>query len=206
MAARPAIERRLLAALEATPPRIPVIAGGCGSGRTAMLHGLRERLGTEAALIDVERIATTPERCLSSVLGAVRGHGGDPDRGEPAPPSPRAAFDRLCRFFIHARNPAGGRITFLLDEILEIRTFESFPGLRGALRTLRQSLCDSPNRFVLTTRFTNRTLRLFRDAPERFEFVHLPPLTPGEVRTALARLACTSRRTGGSTRPGSSTP
>jgi hypothetical protein len=41
---------------------------------------------------------------------------------------------------------------------------------------------------VLTTRFATRSLRLFRDAPERFEFVHLPPLTPSEVTTALTRL------------------
>ena len=60
LAGRPAIERRLLAALEATPPRIPVLLGGCGCGRTAMLRRLRERLGSGAELIDLERIATTP--------------------------------------------------------------------------------------------------------------------------------------------------
>ncbi len=188
LAGRPAIERRLLAALEATPPRIPVLLGGCGCGRTAMLRRLRERLGSGAELIDLERIATTPERCLASVLGAAGASGPIPDAGAPEPRSPGAAFDRLCGFFTHARTPGGGRITFLLDEMLELRTFESFPGLRGALGRFRQSLCDSPNRFVLTTRFTTRALRLFRDAPGRFELVHLPPLTPGEVREAIAPL------------------
>ena len=56
------------------------------------------------------------------------------------------------------------------------------------LRLFWQTLSDSPNRFVLTTRFATRTLRLFRDAPERFEFVHVPPLTPREVATTLAGL------------------
>ncbi len=186
LAARPAIERRLLAALEAEPPRIPVIVGGCGSGRTAMLRGLGERLGT--GLIDLERIATTPERCLASVRGAVHGHRPAGGAATPELGSPQAAFDRLCRFFTHSRSPAGEPVTFLLDEMLEIRTFESFPGLRGALPTFRQSLCDTPNRFVLATRFATRTLRLFRDAPGQFEFVHLPPLTPAEVGAALAGL------------------
>ena len=186
--ARLPIERRLLAALEAAPPRIPVVVGGCGSGRTALLHRLPERLGAGTVHVDLERTATTPERCLSSVLDAARGHGPAPGASTPGATPPRDAFDRLCRFFSRARNADGGPLTFLLDEMLEVRTFESFPGLRGALRAFLQSLCDSPNRFVLTTRFATRTLRLFRDAPGRFELVHLPPLTPGEVRATLAGL------------------
>lgn len=188
LTARQAIERRLLAALEAGPPRIPVVVGGCGSGRTATLQRLRDRLGAETVLVDVERIATTPERCLSSVLDAVRGTGRSPAAAGPAPGSPRAAFERLCRVLGDARGAAGEPLTFLLDEMLEIRTFENFPGLRGALRTFLRSLCDSRNRFVLSTRFAARTLRLFRDAPGRFEFVHLPPLTPADVRAMLAGL------------------
>ena len=139
-------------------------------------------------LVDLERIATTPERCLSSVLGALLGHAALPDGGEPAPGAPRTAFDRLCRLFARARGAGGGPVTFLIDEVLEIRTFESFPGLRSAFAMFRQSLCGGPNRFVLTTRFAARTVRLFRDAHGPFEFVHLPPLTPAEVRAALADL------------------
>ena len=139
-------------------------------------------------LVDLERIATTPERCLSAVLGALRGHAESGGGGGPAPGAPRTAFDRLCRLFARARGAGGGPVTFLIDEMLEIRTFESFPGLRGAFAMFRRSLCDSPNRFVLTTRFAARTVRLFRDAPGPFELVHLPPLTPAEVRAALAGL------------------
>jgi hypothetical protein len=89
---------------------------------------------------------------------------------------------------VEARTATGTPVTFLLDDALEIRTFESFPGLRGALRELWAPLCEGPNRFVLTTRFLARTERLFRDAPARFEFVHLSSLTPTEVATALARI------------------
>ena len=187
-AERPAIERRLLAALQATPPRIPVVVGGCGSGRTSLLRRLNKLLGPETEYLDVERIATTPEGFLASVTQATRCQApkarAHTDDTRPA----RAAFDRVCHFFEHARTSTGGSVAFLLDEALEIRTFESFPGLRGALREFWRTLCESPNRFVLTTRFVSRTLRLFRDAPERFEFVHLPPLTPSEVTAALARL------------------
>ncbi len=167
---------------------MPVVVGGCGSGRTSLLQRLRERLGSATVLVDLERVATTPERCLSSVLGALQGHAVFRDGGAPTPGEPRAAFDRLRRLFTRARGTGGGPVTFLIDEMLEIRTFESFPGLRSAFATFRQSLCDSPNRFVLTTRFAARTVRLFRDAPGPFEFVHLPPLTPAEVRAALADL------------------
>ena len=188
LAARPAAERRLLAALDAVPPRLPVVVGGCGGGRTSLLQRLRARLGPGTVLVDLERVATTPERCLSSVLAALPGPAAPPVGGEPVPGAPRAAFDRLCHLFAVARGADGGPVAFLIDEMLEIRTFESFPGLRSAFAMFRQSLCDSPNRFVLTTRFTARTVRLFRDAPGPFEFVHLPPLTPAEVRAALADL------------------
>ena len=186
---RPAIERRILTALEATPPQIPLIVGGCGSGRTSVLRRLRELLGPETEYIDVERIATTPESFLSSVTHATRCQAPEMTPGTDDTPAARAAFDRVCHFLEHARTETGRTVTFLLDEALEIRTFESFPGLRGVLREFWQTLCESPNRFVLTTRFVSRTHRLFRDAPERFEFVHLPPLTPREVAMTLARLS-----------------
>ena len=188
LAERPAIERRLLASLEATPPRIPILVGGCGSGRTSLLRRLHELLGSETEYIDVERIATTPEAFLSSVTHTARCQAPEMPPGNADTRAARAAFDRVCHFLEHARTPSGTSVTFLLDEALEIRTFESFPGLRGVLREFWQTLCQSSNRFVLTTRFVNRTLRLFRDAPDRFEFVHLPPLTPREVTTWLARL------------------
>ena len=184
---RPAIERRLLAALTATPSRIPVIVGGCGTGRTALLTRLRERLGPSTEYIDVERIATTPEGFLSSTTSGTRCHAPElPTRAESR--SAKMAFERICQFLTHARSDTGDAVTFLLDEALEVRTFENFPGLRGALRDFWHALCDTSNRFVLSTRFTSRTLRLFRDAPGQFEFVHLPPLTPTEATAILVGL------------------
>lgn len=187
LAERPALERRLLAALAAAPSRIPVIVGGCGTGRTTLLTRLRERLGPNTEYIDVERIATTPEGFFSSATRTTRYHVPEFREGAESG-SAKMAFERICQFLTHARTDTGDAVTFLLDEALEVRTFESFPGLRGALRDFWHALCDTSNRFVLSTRFMTRTLRLFRDAPGRFEFVHLPPLTPTEVTAALAGL------------------
>ena len=64
-------ERRVLSALESAPSRIPVVLGGCGSGRTTLLHRMRDRIGRSAAqYVDIERCATTPERFLQAVTGA----------------------------------------------------------------------------------------------------------------------------------------
>ena len=177
-------DRRVLSAVEASPSRIPVIPGGCGSGRTALLQRLRDRLGRGAAqYIDVERCATTPERFLQAVISSspFAWQGGDP-----APATAREAFDQLGRFLDAARAPGGAPCTFLLDEVLELRTFESFPGLRHVLRDMLEALSASPNRFVLTTRYVARAHRLLRDATSRFEVMHVPPLAATEIMDVLA--------------------
>lgn len=182
---RPALERRVLAALEGDKPRVPVLLGGCGSGRTSLLLRLRDLIGrTQAQYVDVERIATTPERFLAAIREAspFTAHQHGPNGGNGA----RDAFDAALAFLDTARGPGGAPATFLLDEFLELRTFESFPGLRSVLRDLVSALAASGNRFVLTTRFVARAHRLLRDAPEPFELIHLAPLSPAEVRATVA--------------------
>jgi hypothetical protein len=182
MAPHAGLERRVVAALEATPARIPVVLGGCGTGRTTTLHALVERLGREECqYIDVERAASTPERFLAAVT-----HTSPFGATVPAEPprSAREAFDHTLAHFARARaldRPA----TFLLDEVLELRTFESFPGLRHVQRELLQALQDSGNRFVLTSRYVSRAHRLLRDASPRFEVIHLPALSSTEVAAML---------------------
>jgi len=64
-------ERRIFGALDAAPSRIPVILGGCGTGRTWLLQRVRDRAGRQVAqYIDVERSATTPERFLQAVVSS----------------------------------------------------------------------------------------------------------------------------------------
>jgi hypothetical protein len=182
--AQPGFERRVYGALEAAPSRIPVILGGCGSGRTWLLQRVRDRVGRGSAqYIDVERCATTPERFLQSVTAAApfARHGG-----ERQPATAREAFDALLAFFDTARGPGGEPCTFLLDEVLELRTFESFPGLRHVLRDLLEALSASANRFVLTTRYVARAHRLLRDATARFEVMHMPALVAADVTDLLA--------------------
>ena len=176
-------ERRISGALEAAPSRIPVILGGCGTGRTWLLQRLRDRGRQAVQYIDVERSATTPERFLQAVIASspFPWHGADR-----VPANARDAFDALLAFFDTARAPGGEPCTFLLDEVLELRTFESFPGLRHVLRDLLEALTGSANRFVLTTRYVARAHRLLRDATARFEVMHVPPLATADVTDLLA--------------------
>ena len=172
---RTTLARRVTAALDASPSRIPVLVGGCGSGRTTVLRQLRERLGrTSVQHIDVERTATTPERFLHAVSAVSPFPVTDPSAQSAGA---RAAFDSTLSFFARARTAASEPATFLLDEFLELRTFESFPGLRRVLHEAIDGLGASGNRFVLTSRYVARTLRLLRDQSARFEVIHMPALS-----------------------------
>src|SRR3989454_2161768 len=94
---RTTLARRVTAALDASPSRIPVLLGGCGSGRSTLLQQLRERIGrTAVQYIDVERTATTPERFQRAVSAASPFPAGDtgPARADGA----RAAFDATLGF------------------------------------------------------------------------------------------------------------
>ena len=186
---RPALEKRVLAALDGSAsgaPRIPVLIGGCGSGKTSLLLRLRDLIGrSHAQYVDVERIATTPERFFQSLREAspfpAHAYAQNlPDGGA------REAFDAALAFLDTSRPGGNAPATFLLDEFLELRTFESFPGLRTVLKDLIGALSSSGNRFVLTSRFVARAHRLLRDAPAQFEIIHVAPLSPAEIRSTIA--------------------
>jgi hypothetical protein len=187
---RPSLERRVLSALEGTPgsgPRIPVVLGCCGTGRTSLLLRVRDLIGRSACqFIDVERIATTPERMLQAIRDASPFAWHTNQSAGLAEASARAAFDAMLAFLGSARSAGDAPATFLLDEFLELRTFESFPGLRSVFRDLVGALAASGNRFVLTSRYSTRALRVLRDAPPQFEIVHVAPLSAAEIRTTLA--------------------
>jgi len=169
---RSILTRRVAAALDATPSRIPVLLGGCGSGRTTLLHQLRERIGRSTSqYLDIEHTATTPERFLKALTAA------SPFASGADPLGARPAFDAALAFFTKTRAAGNEPVTFLLDEFLELRTFESFPGLRRVLFDFADGLVESGNRFVLSSRYTARALRLLRDRPARFEVIHVPSLT-----------------------------
>jgi Winged helix-turn-helix DNA-binding len=189
MAPHVGFERRVVAALEAKPPRIPVLLGGCGSGRTTGLHALADRLGRHACqYVDVERAASTPERFYQALTATSPYRDAIPAE---TPRSAREAFTHTLTYFSRAH--AGDRpATFLLDEVLELRTFESFPGLRYVLKEFVQSLANNGNRFVLTSRYAARALKLLRDAAPRFEVIHLPALSSSEVAGMLPPMGDTT--------------
>jgi len=172
LTSRAATTRRLQAVVDSSPSRIPVLLGGCGSGRTTLLGQLHERLGRSSAQsVDVGRVATTPER-FHEAVGAATPFPGLPTPGHGA----RAAFDATLAFLSSARTGAGTPATFILDEFLELRTFESFPGLRRVLHDFIDAVAVSENRFVLSSRYVTRTLRLLKEQSARFEIIHVPPM------------------------------
>jgi hypothetical protein len=209
MTGRPTpLDRRLLDAMRASThaTSVHVLVGGCGSGRTERLQRLHHELGPRSSqYIDLERVSTTPERCFRAVMNAspfvhnvVQGSGGQAagavsvsasgqtgQIGSREASGARPAFDAMLMFLMNASAADGGPATFLLDEILELRTFESFPGLRSALPELARALAHSRNRFIVSTRFTARARRWIEAAPERFELVPLTPLAPADVRETL---------------------
>src|SRR5262249_14426565 len=147
---RPALERRVLSALDgsAGQARIPVVLGGCGTGRTSLLLRLRDLIGRAACqYVDVAAIATTPERFFAAFVETSPFAASAPPLS--AASGAREAFEATVAFVERARTADGAPVTFLLDEFLELRTFESFPGLRTVLRDLIVALASSSNRFVL---------------------------------------------------------
>jgi hypothetical protein len=119
------------------------------------MHSLVERLGHDhCQYIDVERAASTPERFFRAVTTSSP----FPTVASETPRTAREAFE-LTLSHLSRAGTANRPATIVLDEVLELRTFESFPGLRHVQRELLQSLADSSNRFVLTSRYVARDSR-----------------------------------------------
>jgi hypothetical protein len=182
---RSALTRRILAALDAAPSRIPVLLGGCGTGKTTAVYQLRDRSARGSTqYINVERSATTPERFFHAVAASSPFPVSDQTAA-----GARAAFDSTMAFLTRAKTGGGEPATFFLDEFHELRTFESFPGLRRVLHDCLDGLAASGNRFVLTSRYTARALRLLRDRTARFEVIHVPALTAEDTLDMLGLAA-----------------
>ena len=183
------LEDQIISALDASPSRIPIIVGLDGSGRTSLLLNLLGKLSNRASCqyVNVEGTATTPERFLATLIDESPFNKNRSPQLD-GPTKPLNAFKSTVRFFNSARSHNGQNVIFLLDEVLELRTFESFPGLRNVLRDLLRGLVESNNYFILSTRYITRAQRLLRNDPNQFELIRIPPLTLSEVRTILAWL------------------
>jgi hypothetical protein len=182
---------QMVAALDGSAARLPIVVGGCGSGRTALLLHLRDLRGGRRACqyVDLERIATTPER-FCQALERTSPFVIPGESAREAPARPREALERSLQFLTASRSPDGLPATFLIDEVLELRTFESFPGLRSVVHEALSALASSSNRFVLATRFSTRARRLVRAQPQ-VEIITMLPLAPEMLRDELAHGAAT---------------
>jgi hypothetical protein len=180
-----AFAQEVLEALSSDERRIYLVDGSDGSGLTHLLLGLRRSLGeNRCQYLDFERVATTPERFARAVVESSP-FLDTSSTASSAPRSPREAFLSALSFLSAARTPDGEPAIFLMDEAVEVRTFENFPGLRTVASEFIAALAESPNRFVLTTRFGHRARRLLRGAPGRYVAASIPPLASDEIARAL---------------------
>jgi len=180
------LDRRLADRTRVLTAPVPVIVGGCGCGRTERLRRLHRELGTRTSqYIDFERVATTPERCLKAIVDASPFRQAVDATPAAETTTARGAYDAMLAFFMNAASADGAPATFLLDEVLELRTFESFPGLRAALPELARALAYTRNRFIVCSRFSTRAARWSETVPERYELLPLAPLSQEDVREAM---------------------
>ena len=215
---RPALERRITASVDAG--RIPVVLGGCGTGRTSLLLRVAQALGpSRAQYLSMSGIATTPERCLEAVVGVCP---LKPPSGKlPSLPStPRAAFDGLLDVL---RRGHGGRRARDLPARRSPRRahVRELPG--PAPRPARADRTARGQPEPVRPRLALHGARAPAAArrPARFEVVHVPPLDdagrrgpggcssattrPEWARAAAPAVACAGGRTGRRTRTSCST-
>jgi hypothetical protein len=160
--------------------RVVMVVGDCGTGRSSALLDVRARIGACAQYIDVARVATTPEQFLQAVVAGstfVLPGGQLP----PEPTSARDAFDAVLNFLSAAQSRTGEPVVFLLDDTLDLRTFEAFPGLKQALPELLAATGPSRNRFVLSSRFPNRAHKLLHDTRQDVPVIVADGWTPAEI-------------------------
>ena len=178
---------------------IPVVLGGCGSGRTSLLLRLRDLIGrTQAQYVDVERIATTPERFLKALRAVVAVPGArlrpGPRRGAAAPAT---RSTRRWRCSTRRARPAddAGDVPARRVPRAAARSRAS-RACAACCATSIGALASSGNRFVLTSRYVARAHRLLRDAPAQFEIIHVAPLGAAEIRATLPGAHADERGTG----------
>ena len=87
----------------------------------------------------------------------------------------RAAFDATLAFFGARAGPGRRAGDLPARRVPRAPHVRKLPGLRRVLHELVDGLSASGNRFVLTSRYTARALRLLRDRSARFEVIHMPP-------------------------------
>ena len=140
-----------------------------------LLQQLRDRIGrTAAQYIDVERTATTPERFLRAVAATSPFPAGETATGSGA----RAAFDATLALLRPRRGPAAAsRPRSCSTSSSSSGRSRAFPACGACSTSSSTALAASGNRFVLTSRYTARALRLLSDRSARFEVIHMPALT-----------------------------
>ena len=186
--ARPEFERRVLAALDAR-------AGADSRAGRRLRHGPHLPAARGCASGWAGRVPVHRRRALGHHAGAAAAHGGDdlalPGAGRDRRRATRRAR-RSTRCSPSSRARAAVRatpVTFLLDEVLEFRTFENFPGLRHVLRDLVAGLSQVDQPLRADDALRHARAALLPRPVARLEVIPLTPLSADELREPSARAA-----------------
>ena len=168
-------------------PPVTVVVGGCGSRphRAAAAASSATSAAARRSTSTSSACATTPERFYDAVRRRLAVQPADRPTRRPARATPSTRS--LAFFMTRARPAAASPATFLLDEFLELRTFESFPGLRRVLQRAGRRHRRQPNPFVLTSRYAAARCGCCVDVDRRAsKSIHVRPLTAEDAcRTSL---------------------
>ena len=192
-------ERRVHGALEASPSRIPVILGGCGTGRTWLLQRLRDARRPRRGAVHRRRALRHDARAVSP-----GGHSSSPFpwHGADRMPATRARGLRRAAGLLRHRARARRRAVHVparrSARAADVRKLSR--ACATCCATCSKRWRPARNRFVLTTRYVARAHRLLRDATARFEVMHVPPLAAGR-RDRPARAGVQRLRADGDRRP-----
>ncbi len=166
---RPELERDLLREITTSP--FLLLAGPRGCGKTTLLGRLARRWRGPTALARLEPIACSPEVLRDELHRLAEPLLGSNSRGR----APLKALHTALR-----KRPSDSLL--LLDDVTELRTLASYPGVERPLDGFIDVLTRSKAPSIATTRFAFWTRQHFPDLPVRA----IPPLTVDELSAAGA--------------------
>ena len=164
MAPHDGLERRVLAALDATPSRIPVVLGGCGSGRTTLLHAAARPPRPHA--VPVHRRRAHGDARRSGFCRAVTSATPFPAAApaiDPTSARARRSIATLRLLDANASADGGAPRRSCSTSSSSCARSRAFPGCATSCASSMDALAASGNRFVLTSRYVARAHRLLRD-------------------------------------------
>ncbi len=212
----------ILEAARTGSPRIQVVTGPRGLGKTELLGGLARLLGARgpvAAQVDFERLCTIPtdfaEQFVAAVAAGARRAGRAPgaraehlarslaEEASRTRPDAGFLFDGALAYPQALAEDLGAPVVLLVDEIGEIQRLGRHSGLRDCLDRVAGALAGSGLvRVVGAASHASRPGPLLRRLADRWggdlRLSELPPMGPEEIARCLPAWGCAAAERSGS--------